>query len=413
MAHFRLLAVIMTALAAVVHAQAPAAGAPVPGAPAGVTAFVDVAVVPMDTERVLPGQTVLVEGGRITALGPASQVKVPAGAVRVDGRGKYLMPGLADMHTHLIMALRTNQDDADLERRMLFFVATGVTTIRNLDHQTPKKAGERILRLRARAAAGKIVSPQIYTSSAWRAYGAADNAKLEDIAPAVAAYKAAGYDFLKIYSWDKDAVFDSLMAATRRVGLPVVGHIPTGVSVRRALAAGMRSFEHNYGYFDKSPGGAKFEPEVTTEELATLTKNAGTWNCPTYFWWHPDRGRINKVLQDAGAGLLLGTDALSNDASYLPKVHEHLAALVQHAQLTPYQALVTGTRNVAQYFGTLDSTGAVAVGKRADLVLLAGNPLEDIKNTAQQAGVMLGGRWLSREELDRRMAEMKAAGAGR
>jgi hypothetical protein len=94
---------------------------PQPGTPAGVTAFVDVNVVPMDTERVLANQTVLVEGGRITALGPASQVKVPAGAIRIDGRGKYLIPGLADMHAHI-------PGSQDTERHLFSWVAHGVTT---------------------------------------------------------------------------------------------------------------------------------------------------------------------------------------------------------------------------------------------------------------------------------------------
>jgi imidazolonepropionase-like amidohydrolase len=89
-------------------------------------------------------------------------------------------------------------------------------------------------------------------------------------------------------------------------------------------------------------------------------------------------------------------------------VHDEIQALVG-AGLTPYQALVTGTRNPALYFGTLDSTGTVTVGKRADLVLVNGNPLQDIKHTAQPAGVMLGGRWLARDELDRRVAEIEAS----
>ena len=87
-------------------------------------------------------------------------------------------------------------------------------------------------------------------------------------------------------------------------------------------------------------------------------------------------------------------------------VPRELAALVR-AGLTPYQALVTGTRNPAEYFGTLDSAGTVAVGKRADLVLLAGNPLADVRHTAHPAGVMFGGRWLPRAEIDRRLAALE------
>jgi imidazolonepropionase-like amidohydrolase len=376
---------------------------PVRGAPAGVTAFVDVAVIPMDAERVLPGQTVLVKNGWIAALGPIDKVQVPAGAARIDGRGKYLMPGLGDCHVHIHTGRSPAffEDSANVDRLMIRYLADGVTTVRNMDHAEDTRTT--VVRLRDRIAAGEVVGPRIYTSGRWRPGGmnARGSYDPEAIASQIDAYKAAGYDFIKVYSWDNGVMFDSLTAAARRMSLPVAGHIPAGVTVRQALAAGMKSFEHNYGYF-QGGGGAKFEPDISTDSLAVLTKNAGAWNCPTYFWWQPERGRINKALQDAGAGLLLGTDVYGDQWSenkYLPR---HLTELVR-AGLTPYQALATGTRNMAQYFGTLDSAGTVAVGKRADLVLLNGNPLEDVRNTQQPAGVMVGGRWLPREELDRRM----------
>jgi imidazolonepropionase-like amidohydrolase len=123
---------------------------------ASVTAFVDVTVVPMDQERVLPHETVLVAGGRITALGPVGQVSISSGAVRVDGRGKFLIPGLSDMHAHA-----GNSDTAQSERSLALWAANGVTTIRNVDYGG---TGDLMLRLRARAEAGAIVSPRIYTS---------------------------------------------------------------------------------------------------------------------------------------------------------------------------------------------------------------------------------------------------------
>jgi imidazolonepropionase-like amidohydrolase len=115
-----------------------------------------------------------------------------------------------------------------------------------------------------------------------------------------------------------------------------------------------------------------------------------------------------RALQAAGAGLLSGTDASATP--YFPYLvpgfilHRELAALVR-AGLTPYQALVTSTRNVAVYFGTLSESGTVAVGKRSDLVLLEGNPLVDIRNTTRIAGVMLGGRWFPRAALEPRVAD--------
>jgi imidazolonepropionase-like amidohydrolase len=118
-----------------------------------------------------------------------------------------------------------------------------------------------------------------------------------------------------------------------------------------------------------------------------------------YKWAHQiltARQRLIKALQDAKVGLLLGT---SSRPVARPSVHRELELLVE-AGLTPYQALATGTRNVAAFLGTLDSTGTIAVGKRADLALLGGNPLKDIHHTAAYVGLMVGGRWLSRKALD-------------
>jgi imidazolonepropionase-like amidohydrolase len=372
---------------------------------------------------VLPNQTVLVQHGWITAVGPSTNIPVPAGAARIDGRGKYLMPGLADMHAHvglqgdpIIM-----RDDASAEAWLSQYVIAGVTTIRSMDARLAAEVGTRVLQLRAKAAAGELVSPRIYASGQWRTFikedwhprkrTSGEAEQLADIGPQIEAYKRAGYDFIKVYSWDTTVVFDSVAAAAKRVGLPIAGHVPGGVSVRQALAAGMQSIEHQYGYtpsWNDSRWPPRFEPRDTTAAgmaaLAAATRRAGTWNCPTAFWRDSTRVRFVKALQDAGAGLLLGTDAPSSFAQL--RVPAGVRHMVTDAGLTPYQALATATRNVAEYFGTLDSTGTVAVGKRADLVLLDRNPLEDIRNLGRHdgyypAGVMLGGRWLPRAELGR------------
>jgi hypothetical protein len=139
--------------------------------------------------------------------------------------------------------------------------------------------------------------------------------------------------------------------------------------------------------------------------VGRMLQRAGVWVTPTlqclenHAWFTPAHDQVMRqvvtALQEAGAGMLLaGDDGFD--------VHDELAALVR-AGLSPYQALVTGTRNPARFFGMLDSSGAVAVGKRADLVLLYGNPLADIRHTREPAGVMLAGRWLGRDELDRRL----------
>jgi hypothetical protein len=116
-------------------AQVPLGRSPVPGAPAGVTAFVDVNVVPMDAERVLAKQTVLVEGGRITALGPTDQVEVPLGATKIDGKGQYLIPGLADCHAHLSQWIRDSAKAVE-EAELRLFLSGRV----HLDHGAANSA---------------------------------------------------------------------------------------------------------------------------------------------------------------------------------------------------------------------------------------------------------------------------------
>jgi imidazolonepropionase-like amidohydrolase len=119
--------------------------------------------------------------------------------------------------------------------------------------------------------------------------------------------------------------------------------------------------------------------------------------------------QLTKALQEAGAGLLAGTDHGSPGGVEPVPVSEELRVMVERAGLTPYEALATATRNPAAFLGTLDSTGTVAVGKRADLVLLAGNPLQDIRAAAVPSGVMVGGRWFTRAELDARVQAATAA----
>lgn len=452
-------------------------------APAPVTAFVNVSVVPMDRERVLHGQTVLVRGNRIVAMDVTKRVRVPAGARLIDGRGHFLIPGLADMHMHLRAG-----DSVAAERSLFLLLANGVTTIRNMDYLPPggftNSDGAFALRLRSRAATGQLPSPRIYTSGPWR------HDLQHSVVQQIAAYKAQGYDFVKIHD-ESSVLAESVVVAARTVGIPVLGHIPHGASLESAFKWKFVSIEHLMGYLpalirdsmsleDKdaliqeraSPDSAfllSMRQLLDTNRISTLasaTRHAGAWNCvtlelqeimspathdDTLAQWPETRNaparlltrwkefrqvhattqrivegpggsldilrRLVRALQSAGAGLLSGTDATSGlFAPYLVPgfaLHHELVALV-HADLTPYQALSTSTRNVAAYFGTLSETGTVAAGKRADLVLLDGNPLIDIRQVDKIAGVMKDGRWFPRSMLAPRVAtELSALESGR
>jgi imidazolonepropionase-like amidohydrolase len=436
-------------------------------------AFVDVNVIPMDRERVLEGQTVIVRDGRIVSVEPSARARVPSGALRVDGRGKYLIPGLAEMHAHIPGAQAPEQAIRDI---FTLYVANGVTTIRGM------LGAPNQLTLRAKTASGEMLGPTIFVGApSLNGNSAADPATAARL---VREHKAAGYDFLKLHPGIPRTSYDSIVAAARAVGITYAGHISQGVGLEHTLASRQSTIDHLDGYLEAAvPMEARarvFADGATLGDmigaidasrfaaLAADTRKAGTWNVPTAFLWEsffspeapedmaqraemkyappqwingwsnqkrnriqqdqmngvsPDvstrylslRRTLLKTLADSGARLLMGTDSpqMFNVPGFA--LH-HEIALMQEAGLTPWQVLESGTRNVAEYAAKdlkLDGKfGTVAAGNRADLILLDANPLTDVSNVAKRAGVMVRGRWLPAAELDRMLAEMAARHSG-
>ncbi|HZB44471.1 MAG TPA: amidohydrolase family protein [Pyrinomonadaceae bacterium] len=268
--------------------------------PPRVTVFENVNVIPMDRERVLKNQTVVVRDGLIAEVGDARKVKAPAGAVRVDGRGKYLVPGLVDMHTHLF-----SDDDFPDELagdELTLMLANGVTTVR-LMIGTPEH-----LSLRGKIARGELLAPTLYVASpqlTGNARYAESNgrhvATPEDARRAVRDFKAAGYDFIKITNFITRPVYDAATETAKEVGIRIVGHVDTQVGVARALEAGQQ-IEHLDAYLesvlkDDSPiktsvsdiGLFKKENWVSLDhiderkikEIARATARAGVYSTPT------------------------------------------------------------------------------------------------------------------------------------
>lgn len=419
---------------------------------AGVTIFTNVSVLPMDRDVVLRDQTVVVRNGRIDQIGASKGIKAPAGAAEVDGRGKFLMPALAEMHAHIPGG---KAPEAASERTLLLYIAGGATTIRGM------QGDPRHLTLRDRVAKGELLGPRIYAAGPALSGNSVPSVAAGEAA--VEAQKAAGYDLLKILPGVTREVFDAIDRKADELKIPFAGHVPADVGLHRALEAKYRSIDHMDGYVEalakeatKSTFfGANLTGVIDESRIPKLiaeTKAAGTWIVPTQSLFDsllgeqdadtmskwPEikyiaadvlakwvgqkenlmkefsaedrqkflalRRKLLKGLFDAGVPFALGSDAPQwwNVPGF--SVHRELQSVVQ-AGLTPFQALQTGTVNVARYFGTESTTGTVAPNKRADLLLLDRNPLDDISNSVMIAGVMVNGVWIPRAELDKKLAQ--------
>ena len=428
-----------------------------------VIAITGVTVIPMDRERVLETHTVIVQDGRIAALGPAASTTAPAGATVVDGKGKFLIPGLSDMHGHLPPLEGTNDDAAS--QFMKLYLANGVTTVRGMQGHANN------LVLRDKLARAVIPGPLVY--AAGPALHGKSAPTPDEGKKAVEEQKAAGFDLLKVHEGLSPETYEAITATARQLGIKVGGHVTATVGLQRALAARQSSIEHLDGYLqalvpDDSPdrplpGQVQFGPALQRMDesrmagLAKATRDAGVYNNPTlalfqivvssdapdtYLQWPemkyvaanlrgffakqkagtaglpapPEdrrryvelRNKMVKALSDAGAKLLVGPD--SPQMFLVPgfATHREMAALAG-AGLSPFAVLSAATTSAAEYLGTATEAGTIAAGKRADLVLVNANPLQDIGNAQKIEGVMVRGKWFPRAELDRMLAALAEA----
>jgi imidazolonepropionase-like amidohydrolase len=407
----------------------------------------------MRDDQVSPGQTVLVEDGLIQLIGPVDTTPLPKNITVVDGTDRYLMPGLAEMHAHV-----PDASSPELERAMTLFAANGVTLIRGMLGQSSH------LQLRDTIVSDARFAPRLLTSgpsmngnSVLSATDGANKVRAQfkagydfiKVHPGLTADEFAaiaetanelGIPFAG-HVPAAVGVRDALAA-----GISTIDHLDGYFA---ALMPPDTDASGGYGgFFDVLLADQLGEDRIG--ELAAQTAAAGTWNVPTESLfehrvsevsvaeltsrpemrympestvqqWAQAKQRLEndrdfdaedarqairlrrlliKALHDAGAGLLLGSDApqVFNVPGF--SIHHELAFLVA-AGLTPYEALATGTTAVAEFLGS--NTGEVAVGREADLVLLDSNPLSDISNTRRVHGVMLRGRWYSAADLQKRL----------
>jgi hypothetical protein len=404
--------------------------------------FKNVNVVPMDTERIIKNQDVIVEDDKIIYVGDADSCKLPSNARVINGKGKYILPGLTDMHVHIC-----NKNE------LLLYLANGVTTIRNM--WGFKIFGRDLhLELKKEIENGNLLGPKIYTAGSffdgnppiWPMSNIVTSSqKAESM---VLEEKEKGYDFIKLYSKLSQDNYNSVIIAAEKNNIPAVGHVPGQVSIDHVLKSNQYTIEHLLGYVDLYGRKDLSIPLDKYEEYAVKTKENGIWNCPTIttnqyvcpeedyvvvdeskfkymspymrkYWGnvkktqhkiinkfnfqYPSKSNIYRMkmlksLNQVDAKIILGTDA--NMLNTLPgfSIHEELHNMVL-AGLTPYEAIYAGTHASAECLRDNNNSGTITEGKKADIIMVKDNPLKDISNLKKLDGVMVQGKWISEEKM--------------
>ena len=422
-------------------------------------AITHVTAIDVDRGTARPDLTVLIDGSRITAIGPAATTPTPSTARIIDARGRYLIPGLWDMHVHTVVPTG---------RQLLgLYVANGVTGVRDMggDFATIRRWREEIV-------AGTLVGPRIVAAGPYLEGHSSPIAHIEvhtpdDARRAVDSLTSLGVDFVKVHSALPRETFFAAARAAREHHLPLAGHLSRNVSVEEASDSGQRSLEHLLGFVNvctpaESVSFAGVDPlrrivfnTCTSRDqrpVYTHLASNGTWVTPTIATaWEfamlpkhevpgdslrrflsdslrvylteifdpppalpPDgdvlgrrlfakRRQLIRALYEAGVPLLAGTDAPMRNVPPGFGLHEELAELTRSG-LPPIAALRAATYEPARYFRALDSLGTIAVGKLADLVLLEADPRADIGNARRVAAVLTRGRVYDRRALDSLLA---------
>lgn len=434
-------AVLVLAVASGSFAQGDAAS----DAPS-VTAFVGVHVLPMTdrSDPVRENRTVIVRGDRIVRVGAVSEVNVPESARRVEGEGRYLMPGMAELHGHV----PSPEDRPQYTRDVLWlFLANGVTTVRGMLGNPGQ------LELRDRTNTGSIPGPTLYLAGPPFTGGSVDSP--EDAAQMVRDQASAGWDYLKVLEGMNRAEYDAMVEAAREAGMPFVGHVPNDVGLLRVLESGQETIDHLDGYVQYLNGAERRVPDSELEEIVRRTQEAGIGVVPTMALWEtlvgatatdvltrypelrympsgmvrnwietqnerrsgesfdPDvaerivenRNRLLAAFHETDAQILFGTDAPQQFSVPGFSIHREIDRMVE-AGMDPYAILRSGTSAPGSYFAHHDRFGTIEPDARADLVLLEENPLADLDRLRDPAGVMSRGRWYPRARLQEELGRI-------
>lgn len=418
------------------------------------TVFVNVNLIPMDSERILSNQDVIVQGDRILSIAPTASETYPAEARIIEGEGRYLMPGLAEMHGHVPPTdppanFPSYYNDKYVEHTLFLYVAAGVTTVRGM------LGYENQLTLKERVKSGELTGPNLYLAGP--SFNGGSVSSPEQARDKVLKQVSEGWDLLKIHPGLTLAEYDAMAITAKQAGIGFGGHVPQEVGIVHALQAGQETMDHIDGYFTYISSFEEQEWEERMQYIVSMTREEGAWIVPTQALWatiigagdykammqydelkyipkavrqnyenfvetnirnNPDlnpeeaakeglwRQKILAEMHRQDVKILMGTDAPQLFSVPGFSIHRELP-FMEDAGMSPYDIIRTGTKMVGDYFEDQDDFGILAEGMRADMILLEGNPLEDLSHIQKHAGVMVSGRWLSREDIDRRLSEIE------
>lgn len=415
-----------------------------------VTVFINANVLPMDSEQILRGMDVVVSGDRIESIHPTGIKTYPAEATRINAAGKYIMPGLAEMHGHVPPTQGGNLPERYVEDVLFLYLAGGITTVRGMLGYPNQ------LDLKHRINNGELIGPNLYLAGPSFSGNTVNSP--EEASNRVKQQVAEGWDLLKVHPGLTLEEYTVMATTAKELGIPFAGHIPEEVGLENAIKLGQQTIDHLDGYMAFANGMNAPVNEAKLAEAIAMSKEHDVWVIPTQALWETligaadydslrafdevkympkqvvngwnnylnnlsnsylhsgafarlhatNRDKLLKGLQDTGVKVLMGTDAPQVYSVPGFSIHRELKAMAK-AGLTNYEILQSGTQNVGLYFKDKDAFGTVATGQRADLLLLPGNPLEDLSHLQKMEGVMVRGQWIPRSDIDRKLAEIEAA----
>ncbi len=415
----------------------------------------NVTIIPMTSEhKTIKNATVVIKNRKILSINES----IPDKTKIIDGKGKWLIPGLIDMHVHNLADINLSSNYptkgatlfTDTQDFMLLYIANGVTTVFELNART-EHFGQRNEIIK-----GKVTGPRI--ALAFLINGGDGSGNIantpEDGRQTVRIAKAQGYEFIKVYSGLNIETFKAIVDEAMKRGMKVVGHIPNAFRGRLEEA-----FVPNFDMVAHAEEFTKQSKELSNEDaqrFAKLAKAKGTWltptlttmewianqthsldgirNLPSLKYVHPlmqskwltsnhynqetDPKRIARIdsmvdfhlrlvkaFREAGVPIVTGTDAGVSGVVWGFSLHDEMELLVK-AGLTTEEALASATRLPAMWLGIEDKIGTAEAGKYADLILLDANPLDNISNTRKISGVFVNGRWISRKEIDIMLSDL-------